>query len=455
MQVKRLYPQGGRRVSPRPRSLTARALDARGLAVTPGFGTISFPSNDGSVKIVRTSIRRSRARFPATNDHHCFTRAPPSNAGSLVVIATSSLRRFLALGLLTSLSAIVAGCGETTTAPSTPSPGASGGGAAGSAKPIKVMFVTNSNADWWNAVEKGMQDGGAAFKVDVEMRRNEGSTQGQINLLQTALSLPDIQGVAVSVIEANAPGVADAMRELQKAGKIVITIDSDIEEKATDARSAYIGTNNIKAGEAAGRAGAALRPQGGKTVVFVGTSSAANARERAEGFFKGAGAPFGGKPLETFDDGGDHGKAATNVQNAVTKHPDLGVLLGLWSYNAPAIAEEVGKSPELRKKATVVTFDLDEAAVDHIEKGRIDVTVCQNPYEMGFQGVKLLKALIQKDQDAIKAVVPDGKSRDTGVRVIVPSAESPVMKQNKAKGDDVITIEEMKAWLTSKGLKSS
>ena len=159
--------------------------------------------------------------------------------------------------------------------------------------------------------------------------------------------------------------------------------------------------------------------------------------------------------METFDDGGDHGKAATNVQNAITKHPNLDVFLGLWSYNAPAIAEEVAKSPEIRKRTTVVTFDLDEAAVEHLEKGHIDASVCQNPYEMGFQGVKVLKALISKDEAGVKSVLPDGKSRDTGVRVIVPSADSPVMKQNKAKGDDVITVEEMKTWLASKGLKSS
>ena len=45
--------------------------------------------------------------------------------------------------------------------------------------------------------------------------------------------------------------------------------------------------------------------------------------------------------------------------------------------------------------------------------------------------------------------------RDTGVRVIVPKDDSPVMKQSKAKGDEVITIEEMKSWLQSKGLTSS
>jgi ribose transport system substrate-binding protein len=319
----------------------------------------------------------------------------------------------------------------------------SGGRAAGP----RLLFVSNSNADWWNAVEKGMQDGGQEFGARVEMRRNEGSTSGQIRLLEDALSLPDVQGVAVSVIEAEAPGVADVMRQLQQAGKVVITIDSDIVSSSADARSAYIGTNNRKAGEAAGRAAATLRPRGGRVAVFVGTSGAANAIERREGFFQGAGATF--TQVEVFDDGGDKNRAQVNVQTAITKYPDIGVLLGLWSYNAPRIAEEVGNSPKVREQANVVTFDLDELAVGYIEKGLIDVTVCQNPYEMGYQGVRLLKALIEKDDATVKEVLPDGQTRDTGVRVIVPSAASPI------KGDNVLTIDAMKAWLESKGLKSS
>jgi ribose transport system substrate-binding protein len=311
----------------------------------------------------------------------------------------------------------------------------------------KLLFITNSNADWWNAVEKGMHDGAAEFGARVEMRRNEGTTQGQIKLLEDALSLPDVQGVAVSVIEAEAPGVADAMRELQRAGKIVIAIDSDTSAANADARAAYIGTNNVNAGIAAGNAAATLRPEGGSTCIFVGTSSAANARERKQGFFEGAGPQF--TEAETFDDGGDKARAHSNVVTALSKYPDIGCLLGLWSYNAPRIAEEAAADTNRRKALTVVTFDLDELAVGHLEQGDIDVTVCQNPHEMGYQGVRLLKALIEKDETTVREVLPDGKTRDTGVRVIVPSAESPI------KGDNVITIDEMKQWLASKGLRSS
>jgi ribose transport system substrate-binding protein len=340
------------------------------------------------------------------------------------------------------------GCGGgTSDANSTAAPRQ---GLAGGAGP-RLIFVSNGNSDWWNAVEKGMVDGGKEFGAQVELRRNNsGEPAGQIQLLEDVLSL-DVQGVAISVVEADSPGIADKMHELQKSGKVVIAIDSDGQK---DARRAYVGSINRDAGALAGKVAKMLRPQGGKTVVFVGTAAAANARERREGFFAGAGDSFRESQvrdaLEVMEDGTDPSKAQINVQTAISKYPDAGVFLGLWSYNGPRIAAEVAKLPEVRKKLTVVTFDLDEQAVDHVIKGDIDATVCQNPYQMGYLGVRLLKAYVEKDQKTIDEMLPRGAdSIDTGLRVIVPSKDSPV------KGDNVIDVKEIKAWLDGKGLKST
>ena len=353
-------------------------------------------------------------------------------------------RAWVALALLG-----LAGCGgevDKTEAPAT----TAGGGAAPAKKP-KFLFITNSIADWWNAVEKGMDDAGKEFGCDVELRHANGEVQGQVDLLREAMSISGLDGVAVSVLEADAPGIADALRDLKGAGKQVITYDSDIAPAHADLRSAYIGTNNFKGGEFGGKAAAILRPQGGKVVAFVSTFQAANARERRDGFLAGAGPKFTLGEGQSWEDGADKARARSNVQNAITKTPDAGLFLGLYSYNAVPIAEILHESPALRAKATVATFDLDEAAVGQLEQGNIDVAICQNPYDMGYHGTRLLKALVEKDEKTVKEILPDGKVRDTGVRLIVPKADSPV----KALGKDVITIDEMKAWLQSKGLKSS
>ncbi|WP_435016591.1 substrate-binding domain-containing protein [Tundrisphaera sp. TA3] len=352
------------------------------------------------------------------------------------------MRTGFGIGALAALvGSTLTGCGG-----STEGPGSSKG--APTASGPRIVLVTNSNSDYWSAVEKGLNDGAAKFGANVEMKRNDGTTEGQIRLLEEALSIPDVKGVAVSPIEAEAVGIADALRKLKDAGKKVISIDSDLTPSAADSRLAYIGTNNTKAGEAAGKAAAMIRPDGGKTAIFVATSSATNAIERMTGFFEAAGPKFA--KIETFEDGADMNKAQTLVGTALTKYPDVGVLLGLYSYNGPRIAEEVSRSPEIRKKVLVVTFDLDEQAIAHLEKKNIDVTVVQNPYEIGYQTVHLLKAYIEDDQKTIDEMLPNkATTYDTGVRVIVPGEDSPV------KGDNVLTIEKMKEWLSSKGLKSS
>jgi ribose transport system substrate-binding protein len=69
---------------------------------------------------------------------------------------------------------------------------------------------------------------------------------------------------------------------------------------------------------------------------------------------------------------------------------------------------------------------------------------------MGYLAVRLLKALVDKDEKTVSEMLPGGTDViDTGVRVIVPSKDSPV------KGENVIDIKAMKEWLESKGLKSS
>ncbi len=372
-------------------------------------------------------------------------RSKPNNSqGDAPVTLTKACRYAPSVFILTIFAFV--GCGERSQNVST-----AGSSSASTGTGPRLIFITNGSSDWWTTLEKGMNDGAKEFGARVEMRRCEGEPAQQIQRIEDVLSLPDVQGVAISVLEAESPGIADKMKELQKAGKVVIAIDSD---GAKDARRAYIGTFNRKAGEVAGAVARMVRPQGGKTVAFVGIAAAANASERRLGFFDGAGAGFRVSPdkdaLEVLEDGTDKTRAQTNVQTAISKYPDAGVFLGLWSYNAHFIAEELAKFPERRKKTTIVTFDLDEPAVDDLARGAIDVTVCQNPYQMGYLGVRLLKAYIDKDQKTIDEMLPGSiDSIDTGVRVIVPSKDSPV------KGENVIDINEMRKWLDSKGLKSS
>src|SRR5438132_5899180 len=106
-----------------------------------------------------------------------------------------------------------------------------------------------------------------------------------------------------------------------------------------DIRFAFVGTDNLAGGRELGRCARYLRPEGGGYVTFVGRTGAQNAVERINGVAEGAGDKF--KSLDSMADLIDRTKARDNVRSAIRNHPDLKALVGIWSYNAPAIADVV------------------------------------------------------------------------------------------------------------------
>src|SRR5258706_14830596 len=119
------------------------------------------------------------------------------------------------------------------------------------------------------------------------------------------------------------------------------------------------------------------------------------------------------------EDPEDVNKARRNVAAAFQNHPYLKMLVGIWSYNAPAIVDEVkaaGKGSSLR----LVTFDAEPNTLLTLKEGFLDATAVQNPCLMAYLGVKVLKALLKKDEATVKAVVGERGIKDTGIRLVIP-----------------------------------
>jgi ribose transport system substrate-binding protein len=289
---------------------------------------------------------------------------------------------------------------------------------------------------------------------------NDGTPKGQIDKLIQYGGQSDVAAVGVSALDASNAEVADRMRSLQMHGIRVICIDSDVDrEQMGDARFAFVGTNNFVGGEELGKCAKGLRPDGGKYVTFVGRLGAQNAKERINGFAKGAGDKF--QSLDSMADNVDTFKARENVRNAIANHKDKGlnVLVGIWSYNAPAIVDVV-KEKNCRDQFTIVTFDAEPIAVDEMGKGNIDAMVVQNPFKMGYDGVKLMKALVQHDQDTIKKMLPryaekGGHIYDTGLKVVVPDNNTKLKKEMFDKETEFLTLSEFKEWLKKYNLVGS
>lgn len=331
-----------------------------------------------------------------------------------------------------------------------------GGGAEGAAGK-RYIILSNGNSPFWDAARVGMNKAGEDLGVNVVMENCDGTPQDQISKLRQFANQTDIAAIGISAIVADNPTIVDELKKLQKLGVKIVTIDSDVNrEKFRDARFAFIGTNNLVAGEVLGKAARGLKPEGGKWVGFVGRKGAQNAIERIEGFQKGAGEKFA--QHDVMSDETSRPRAKTNVVNTLN-NPEVDVLVGIWSYNAPAIADVV-EEQNAKEKYTVVCFDAEPNAIKHMEKGNIDVMVVQNPYEMGYQGIRIMQALVEDDRETVQEMFPnhgqpDGDIYDTGLKVVVPKPDGPLSAEMFGDNVEFQELSTFQEWLNKYELTGS
>lgn len=327
----------------------------------------------------------------------------------------------------------------------------------------RIIIMTNGNSPYWDACRVGMEAAEkeldlASAGLKAVMVVNDGTPAGQIEKLRQYATQPDVVAVGVSVTDAKNAAIAAEMRKLREKGIPVLAIDGDVDRaQFRDARLAFVGTDNLAAGVELGKAIQQLRPEGGEFVTFVGRTGAQNAMDRVAGVAQGAGPAYAAK--DNMGDEMDLNRARDNVRNALTNHPQARVLVGIWSYNGPAIADVI-REKNRRAEFTLVTFDAEPRAVQQMADGALDCLIVQNPYDIGFQGVRLMKALVTKDEATQRTMLPrlgqtDGDLYITGLKLVVPDEGSLIKADSLAKSTEYLRLGDFKAWLAKYGLNGS
>jgi ribose transport system substrate-binding protein len=257
--------------------------------------------------------------------------------------------------------------------------------AAASAGQPRFAFVTNNTSAFWNIAIKGTQKAADDLGIRAEaFRPLKGELAEQQRFLEDIMAL-GFDGLAISPLN---PDAMTPLLDRVAAKMPVICHDSDAPRSH---RIAYVGTNNVDAGRAAGQA--ALEALGtarvGKVALFVGRIDMQNAIERRQGIEEAL-AGSGLEILPVFLDNADRTKAKKNVEDALARYPDLVLTIGVWSYNGPALAGAIRASARAAKPA-VVAFDEDQETLQAVEDGLIHATVVQKPFEFGYQSMRILK----------------------------------------------------------------
>jgi ribose transport system substrate-binding protein len=259
-----------------------------------------------------------------------------------------------------------------------------------------LAFVTNGPSEFWKAAEAGVKKAqGELPNYTLQFKFTDPSAAATQEQEMDDLVSAGAAGIMVSAVDPKTE--TDALAKIAKQ-TLLLTTDSDALKSN---RVAYIGSSNVLAGNQVGEILKKALPDGGKCMAYVGLPGADNSKERIQGIndvIKGTKITI----VDVRADDIDNARAKRNVEDTLTAHPEVNCMLGIYSYNIPQIYQALKEGNALGK-ITVTGFDDDPVTLGGIKEGTIVGTVVQQPFEWGYQGMKLMAKILEGDKSGIPA----------------------------------------------------
>jgi ABC-type sugar transport system substrate-binding protein len=272
------------------------------------------------------------------------------------------------------------------------SAGSEGGGSTSAGNARIAAVIKGLDNPFFQTMEQGIKEQSAAggASTTVQAAASITDTTGQADKL-TGLAGQDYSCYIVNPISGT--NLVQGLAQLAAKKKTIVNIDSPIDAKAAKAAGAtpatYIGTDNVQAGETAGKQMAKLLPEGGKVAVIGGIAGDVTSGARIEGFQKGIGS--GITVVQTVAANWERQEALTQATNLLRAHPDL---KGFFSANDDmglGIARAIANSGKTGK-VEVISVDGVKDALEAVKAGSLSATVAQYPYAIGLMGVEACQA---------------------------------------------------------------
>jgi ribose transport system substrate-binding protein len=258
----------------------------------------------------------------------------------------------------------------------------------------QLAFVVNGASDFWKIAEAGVRKAQEELpNYELSLKYPEQAAAAIQQRLMDDLVAAGTDAIMVSAVDPKTS--TEALNRIASQVPL-FTTDSDAPDSN---RIAYIGSSNVELGKDAGELMKQALPDGGQCVGFVGLPGADNARERIEGI-KAAIAGSGVELIDVRGDDIDQTRAKKNVEDVLAANPDIDCLVGIYSYNTPRIYEVLKETGQLGN-IKVIGFDEDPITLGGVREGTIVGTVVQNPFEWGYQGMKLMAAYLEGDTSGI------------------------------------------------------
>jgi ribose transport system substrate-binding protein len=279
-------------------------------------------------------------------------------------------------------------------------------------KPTIPVIVKDTTSLYWQTVLAGARKAGQDFGVEVAElgAQSESDADSQIALLENAVSS---NPAAVVIAPAHSVALGRQIDEAAKRVKVV-AIDSTADSKAL---ISVLATDNTQAGRIAADALAeriqkTYADTEGDVALMTSSPGVAALEQRVKGFREQIAAKYGALDIvvEKVADGQAAGRDV--MLDIIASYPELrGVFVSsliIAKGAAEALVEH--KTNKTGDKINLVGFGSDSQLVKLLQEGTIAALVVQDPFRMGYDGVKIALAASKGEQ------VP--ASVDTGATAI-------------------------------------
>jgi len=269
---------------------------------------------------------------------------------------------------------------------------------------IKVI-VKKRNHDYWAVVQMGAEAAGKEFNVSMNYDgpTDEKDIEGQIRMVNEAI---DDKADAIVLAASDYTMLVPAAERAIDQKIPVVIIDSNIK---SDRMVSFIGTDNVDAGRILGESLVEKVGENCSIGVVSFVKGAATAVEREEGFFNAIKKHPGIRVLGMEYCNSDENLAKQQTEKIINDNPGIDAIVCLNAYSTAGAARAI-EGMQKTGDVKLVGFDSTPEEISYMEKGVIQSLVVQNPFKMGYLGVKYVL-------DALKQI-PVEKNINTGSTVI-------------------------------------
>lgn len=253
-------------------------------------------------------------------------------------------------------------------------------------RPLYAVIPKGQAHVFWQTVHAGAAAAAKEAGVDIEWNGPAVETDftRQIGIVDDFLNR-HVDGIELAPADKEA--LVPAIRRARRAGIPLTVIDSGVN---TEDYTSFVATDNYGGGVMAARRLAEILGRRGDLAIIAVLPGAASTIAREQGFRETLAKEFPEMKIVAFQYGmSDRAKSLAVTEDILTAHPSLD---GIFASNESSTigAAQALKERGLAGKVKLVGFDSSPSVLDDLRAGVIDSLVLQDPFQIGYQGLKTL-----------------------------------------------------------------